>query len=509
MHHAAGRPPLHQLDPPAAAHAAQLGASSSAAATSAHRAELDSFTEFNQVADAFNAMADALRQSDHELHHRAFHDPLTGLANRALLFDRIDHALDAPRRTGSAIGVLFIDVDDFKTVNDSLGHSRGDEVLVEVGRRLRARPAPVRHGRAPRRRRVRDPARGPLRSPQGATGSRSGSCSRSRARSRSAGGEVELRRQHRRGGLGRAARRRRRRSSAPPTSRCTRPRPAARAATARSSPRCSSGAVERLALERDLQARDRARRARRPLPARGRHGRPAACAASRRSRAGRTRERGAVYPDVFIPLAEQSGMIVPLGRRMLARACADLPALRRGFDEPEHDRRRQPVGRRAPRSRARRPHRAAASRTPASRRGSVILEITESQIMSDLDAAVARLHELKALGVHLALDDFGTGYSSLAYLRSFPSTRSRSTARSSTTSPTRTRTTTRSCARSSRSARRSTCASSPRASRTRTSAASCERLGCDRGQGYLFSRPLPRHRADPQLRARDRPLSYS
>ena len=62
-----------------------------------HRAELDSFAEFNQVADAFNTMADALRQSDHELNHRAFHDPLTGLANRALMFDRIDARARAPR----------------------------------------------------------------------------------------------------------------------------------------------------------------------------------------------------------------------------------------------------------------------------------------------------------------------------------------------------------------------------------------------------------------------------
>src|SRR4051794_17297272 len=101
----------------------------------AHRVELDSFTELNQVADSFNQMADALRTSDRELSHRAFHDTPTGLANRPLLFDRIGHALE--RRDRPAVAVVFIDLDDFKTFNDTLGHSRGDEVLVEVGRRLR------------------------------------------------------------------------------------------------------------------------------------------------------------------------------------------------------------------------------------------------------------------------------------------------------------------------------------------------------------------------------------
>ena len=124
-------------------------------------------------------------------------------------------------------------------------------------------------------------------------------------------------------------------------------------------------------------------------------------------------------PDVFIPLAEQIGLIVPLGRQLFTRACNALPALRAGLGEPEllmavnlsaaqlldpalPDDLRRSV--------------AEAGITT----GSLMLEITEGQLITDLDAGVARLHELKALGVYLALDDFGTGYSSLAYLRSFP-----------------------------------------------------------------------------------------
>ena len=71
-----------------------------------------------------------------EIVHRAFHDPLTGLANRALFMDRLAHAVDRSGRTGVPVGVLMVDLDDFKPVNDTHGHAVGDAVLVAVGRRL-------------------------------------------------------------------------------------------------------------------------------------------------------------------------------------------------------------------------------------------------------------------------------------------------------------------------------------------------------------------------------------
>jgi diguanylate cyclase (GGDEF)-like protein len=82
-----------------------------------------------------------LRVREDKLHHQAFHDAHTGLANRALFRDRLEHAVS--RRTGKSVVVLFIDLDDFKTVNDSLGHDVGDNLLVLVAERLRAcvRPA--------------------------------------------------------------------------------------------------------------------------------------------------------------------------------------------------------------------------------------------------------------------------------------------------------------------------------------------------------------------------------
>jgi diguanylate cyclase (GGDEF)-like protein len=83
------------------------------------------------------------RHIESELAELALHDPLTGLANRLLLTDRLQVAFDRASRDGGSVGVVFLDLDDFKRVNDTLGHDAGDELLVETAERLRhaVRPA--------------------------------------------------------------------------------------------------------------------------------------------------------------------------------------------------------------------------------------------------------------------------------------------------------------------------------------------------------------------------------
>lgn len=79
------------------------------------------------------------KRSEQAMSRLAFYDPLTGLANRALFLDRLRHAASASRRTGERLAVAFVDLDHFKTINDSLGHAVGDAVLMEIAKRIKAR----------------------------------------------------------------------------------------------------------------------------------------------------------------------------------------------------------------------------------------------------------------------------------------------------------------------------------------------------------------------------------
>ena len=114
------------------------GAARLGAGDLSHRVSLERDDELGDLAAAFDAMAAELQRSQDELAFRALHDPLTGLANRALLRDRLEHALSSLARRRERIGLLMIDLDDFKAVNDRLGHLVGDRALVATAARVAA-----------------------------------------------------------------------------------------------------------------------------------------------------------------------------------------------------------------------------------------------------------------------------------------------------------------------------------------------------------------------------------
>ena len=112
------------------------GARRLAAGNWGHRVDEEGPAELAELGKSFNAMSDRLRQSHTELEHRALHDHLTGLGNRNLVADRIDHACATRQAQGRTDAFLVIDLDRFKNLNDSRGHSFGDEALIAAARRV-------------------------------------------------------------------------------------------------------------------------------------------------------------------------------------------------------------------------------------------------------------------------------------------------------------------------------------------------------------------------------------
>ncbi|HVQ95235.1 MAG TPA: EAL domain-containing protein, partial [Mycobacteriales bacterium] len=351
---------------------------------------------------------------ENQLRERAFHDPLTQLANRALFVDRLEHALGGPLRGAHHVAVLFVDLDDFKLVNDSLGHQAGDQLLVLVARRL---SASLRLGDTAARfggdefavlledadeeqanevaDRILTELAGPFDLGESEIFVRA-SIGVAVADSSIGDGHTLLRNADMAMYHAKAAGK-------------------GRHQTFRSS--MHTVARRRLELHGDLRRaieRGELRVYYQPiidLPT----GRPASFEALVR---WQHPTRGMLQPNDFIPLAEETGLIVPLGRWVLRAATRQarlwlgrfgLPfsmavnvsvrqLLEDGFAEEVeaalHD-----------------------SGLPAS---CLTLELTESVFMTDFGTTAALLARLKVIGVRLAIDDFGTGYSSLSYLERFP-----------------------------------------------------------------------------------------
>jgi diguanylate cyclase (GGDEF)-like protein/PAS domain S-box-containing protein len=355
------------------------------------------------------------RELEEQLSHQAFHDSLTTLANRALFLDRVSNALERSRRTFLRVAVLFIDIDDFKTVNDSLGHAAGDELLVGVAGCLKEA---VRDADAVARLGGDEFAvllEG-VDSPQAeiVAGRLLESLDRpivvesTEIFPRASIG-IAL------GGAGASAASLLREADAAMYD----AKSAGKGRYSTFRPELHAAANEALALKADLirAITSNELEIRYQPIVRLASGEIAGFEALTRWHHA---ERGAIPPSEFIPLAEETGVIVDLGRLVLRRACAALAEIRRTVGSCDELYVTVNIS-------SRQLHgtsivedvRDALAETNIDPT-SLTLELTEGTLVRDVDDSVARLEELKDLGVRLAIDDFGTGFSSLAYLQRFP-----------------------------------------------------------------------------------------
>jgi diguanylate cyclase (GGDEF)-like protein/PAS domain S-box-containing protein len=349
-----------------------------------------------------------------QLAHQAFHDPLTTLPNRALFLDRLQHAVARLTRDGRNFAVLFVDLDRFKVINDSLGHDVGDRLLIDVSRRLQSC---VRPGDTVAR--LGGDEFGMLLEDIDATAPAQVVADRI-AETLQHPFILEGREVFVTASIGLALTEA---GDLRPESILRDADMAMYRAKSNGKARCevfdkgmSEQAVAQLELEIDL----RGALARRDFTL---HYQPIVDLAT-----GRVTEmealirwahpaRGLLPPGDFITITEVTGLIVPVGNWVLMEACRQMREWQRLFPSLTVS-----VNLSARQLQEASLYRdvAEALRESGLHPSSLKLEITESVLMADASAALSKLRALKELGVLIAIDDFGTGYSSFSYLNRFP-----------------------------------------------------------------------------------------